>query len=559
MKIKNIEWRNIKSYGNKIQRIEFPDQGGLWMLLGKNGNGKSTLLELPKILYYGRLNDVKKEDIANRLNKHGWIRGEVEIKPGHDIIIERTFAPSNLTVYKKTDNEKIDIGKAGISNYQDYIDLEVTGLPYNIFSNVISLSINDFKSFISMSPKDKRVIIDKLFSMEIINKMYTLVRDDMKDVKKNIEIYDKEIISLEKNIVYASKELDGLKKSVSTNNTEKVKDISNKLVIYKNKITDARKKLETYKNKETQIRNSYNKFIQQKSDLNSGIRKIKEQLELYDEDKCPTCGTDFSKDEFSEIKDVLNHKLLEKNKKIQEVNSMEQKYKDTFAKLQVSISKLSKFIYKAESGQVTLNKELEKIKQDKPVEFESIKNIISKNKKEKNKKEDYKKDIDNNYQHLATLNSLYSDNGVKQKVLDNYLPTLNREIEYTLNELHFPYKLNFNNDFEPELSHLGIDINVNTLSTGEKKRVDLAVLISMIRMLKQKYPNLNTFMLDEVLSSIDGDGLYDIIGLLLKTAKDMNINIFIINFSLLPIEYFYKKIDIYKKDGFSDLEITNLE
>jgi hypothetical protein len=95
--------------------------------------------------------------------------------------------------------------------------------------------------------------------------------------------------------------------------------------------------------------------------------------------------------------------------------------------------------------------------------------------------------------------------------------------------------LRFNSDFEPLLEHLGIHINVETLSTGEKKRVDLAVLISIIRMLKRKYPSLNIFMLDEVLSSIDGDGIYDIIGLLpvelLLTVISLTAEATLVNFN----------------------------
>jgi ABC-type multidrug transport system ATPase subunit len=127
-----------------------------------------------------------------------------------------------------------------------------------------------------------------------------------------------------------------------------------------------------------------------------------------------------------------------------------------------------------------------------------------------------------------------------------------------LSELHFPYTLEFNTDFEPSLTHLGIEVNVDTLSTGEKKRVDLTVLISIIRMLKRKYPSLNIFMLDEVLSSIDSDGFHDILGLLQRTAKEMCLNIFIINHSELPIEYFCRQIKIEKNDGFSDMTIIDL-
>jgi energy-coupling factor transporter ATP-binding protein EcfA2 len=160
---------------------------------------------------------------------------------------------------------------------------------------------------------------------------------------------------------------------------------------------------------------------------------------------------------------------------------------------------------------------------------------------------------------MAILGDLYSDNGVKKRIMESYLPTLNKEIEYTLHELHFPYELYFNSDFEPQLHQLGIEVSVETLSTGEKKRVDLAVLISIIRMLKRKYPSLNIFMLDEVLSSIDGDGIYDIIGILQKTAKELSMNIFIINHSPLPVEYFSYKIEIQKNAGFSDMTVEKLD
>ena len=84
-------------------------------------------------------------DSANRLNKHGWVKGEVETSPGTLVTIERHISPQELIVHKYRTSEEAnddnDIGKAGIKNYQDYIDIEVTGLPYNIFSNIISLSV----------------------------------------------------------------------------------------------------------------------------------------------------------------------------------------------------------------------------------------------------------------------------------------------------------------------------------------------------------------------------------------------------------------------------------
>ena len=40
MIIKKLKFRNIKSYGNKIQEITFDNKGGLTLLTGTNGSGK---------------------------------------------------------------------------------------------------------------------------------------------------------------------------------------------------------------------------------------------------------------------------------------------------------------------------------------------------------------------------------------------------------------------------------------------------------------------------------------------------------------------------------------
>ena len=555
MKLKKIEWRNIGPFGNKLQEINLPDTGGLWMVLGKNGNGKSFFVNIPKILYYGKLDRFKKDEIANRMNKHGWVRGEIQINSGTEVVIERKLSPSDLTVWK--DGE--DIGKSGIANYQNYIDSEVTGLPYHIFSNIISLSVNDFKSFISMTPHDKRIIIDKLFAMEIINQMNYLVKSDLRDIKINMQVFDREIVSLKNNIDTAVKELAKLKDQVTNDNTARINEITKSLTEYKPKLQEGYDKRSEYLGKKTEITKAYNIFLQQKTKISQEISTISKQIKLYEQDKCPTCETPFSEVRFELIKEQLNADIKEKEHGLETITASEATYTVAFDKLDDAIQKINNFIIQYESTFRSLEAEMKRLQADKSPEFGSIQNIITKNSKILTDKESDKIKFDDDYKYLAMLEELYSDAGVKKKILESYLPTLNKEIEYTLHELHFPYSLSFNSDFEPRLKQLGLDISVETLSTGEKKRVDLAVLISIIRMLKRKYPSLNIFMLDEVLSSIDGDGIYDIIGLLQNISKEMNINIFIINHSPLPIEHFDFKIQISKNAGFSDLEVEELE
>lgn len=554
MKLRKIEFRNIGPFGNKLQTLELPDEGGLWMVTGKNGNGKSFFVNLPKIGYYGKIDKFKKDEIANRLNKHGIINLEVETGPDTRVTINRTFSPISLNVNKNNE----DIGKAGITDYQSYIDLEVTGLPYHIFSNIISLSINDFKSFISMTPHDKRIIIDKLFAMEVINKMNELVKRDLRDVKFNMDVFDREIISLKNNIEIAVKELQKLKEKITHDNTEKINQLAIKLQTYKPKLEEGYAKKKEWESKKSDILKSQNIFLKQKSKLTHDISHLQNQIELFNQEKCPTCATPFNDTRFDLIKGELQSEITIKTTEIENLKNEETKLSEMITKINQGLSKINDFIIQIQSAYNTISSEIEKLKMDKPVEFTSIQNIISKNTKALTTKSEDKVKFDEDYKYLAILENLYSETGIKKKILESYLPTLNKEIEFTLNELHFPYQLLFNSEFEPEMHHLGIEISVDTLSTGEKKRVDLAVLISIIRMLKRKYPGINIFMLDEVLSSIDGDGIYDIVGLLQKISKEMNINIFVINHSPLPIEQFDFKIEINKNTGFSDLVIEKL-
>ena len=183
MKIKSIKWRNIFSYGNREVSLDFDDEGTLWQLTGVSGAGKTSLLSIPKLLFFGKTEDdhgkpISVNDIANWTNKKGWIRGEV-ISGNNTYVIERTFSPSSLSVWKN--GEQID--RAGKKDMQNIIDTEILkGMPYHIFTNLMTLSLNGGKSFISMTPSDKREIIDKIFSLEIINKIYEYIKRDKKEL-----------------------------------------------------------------------------------------------------------------------------------------------------------------------------------------------------------------------------------------------------------------------------------------------------------------------------------------------------------------------------------------
>jgi DNA repair exonuclease SbcCD ATPase subunit len=64
--------------------------------------------------------------------------------------------------------------------------------------------------------------------------------------------------------------------------------------------------------------------------------------------------------------------------------------------------------------------------------------------------------------------------------------------------------------------------------------------------------------LDEIFSSVDSEGVYHILEILNETIKEINLNTFVINHTVLPAELFDKKIEITKNSGFSDISIESI-
>jgi len=116
----------------------------------------------------------------------------------------------------------------------------------------------------------------------------------------------------------------------------------------------------------------------------------------------------------------------------------------------------------------------------------------------------------------------------------------------------------FDEKFNCVLYHLGEEINPKTLSTGEKKKADFVIIMALIKMIKTRFPGLNILFLDEIFSSIDSSGIYHIINILHQTIKEAKINTFVINHTVLPSEYFDKRLEISKDSGFSEFTVEDI-
>lgn len=551
MKIKYLEFKNIGSFGEKLQTIEFPSNGHLILIKGPSGVGKSTYLNITKLLLFGKADGIPKNAVANRVNRNGYIKGIVT-EGEKTYIIERGFQPTYLNIYKE-DGTSLDM--VGVKDAQSYIDSEIVKMSYTLYSNIISLSLINFKSFLKMSPFDRREIIDRVFSLEIINHIFEFIKKDIKDLAANINMDNASIFSLSSTIESSKKELESIKESNDSSISSSIQSNMNMLVDIENKVKLIQEKYQEVSATNNNMVQVIQTLNQELTNVNFKIKHINEKIGLFNLGCCPTCGTKFDSYEFKEMLHKLEEEKAEKETlkerieaKIKEVQEAKAPYDQA---IQVLVQKSREF----SAERLRINAETNALKNSikNTAEYQSIQNIIN------NTEESIsvvKKRISantNKINNLEILQNLFSIDGVKKQVIENYLPKLNAEIKDTLIRLNFPYTLTFDSQFNSHVTDLGNDISVETLSVGEHRRVDLAVLCSVFKLIKRKYPSINVFTLDEVLSSVDPENSTEILKFLKEFSAEMKINTYVISHINMTEDLFDDCIEIYKDMRFSDV------
>ena len=553
MKIKKVIFKNFASYGNTLQTLDFEDTS-LFLVLGGNGFGKSTLANVIKFLCYGKVEGVNNGELPNRINKNLW--GSIELESrGRHVKIERGLAPNIFKIYING----VEYDQAGKMNTQEYLEEEIFEISYNVFKNVIILSVNDFKSFLTMSPGDKKSIVDKLFGFSVINDLRESIKKDRREVRQELKTLEDELNSLTESILSVQEKIIQLEEASQKKNSEKIKDLKNQLFQFdenKKKLNEANK---TLKDRLSGIDKQISENRKIYAESSAEVKTLDQKLKLFENKQCPTCQSDLSGEFHQNLKKDLEDKksqLLEKEQSVESlIKESREAYKQVQDKQHGIISKLSSL----ETNMNNLKKELVKLASNLDNgEHTELSSLIREFRDKEKEKTDKKTTVGSEDHYLQILENILGDDGIKNLAIKTILPTLNSQVAQMGRRMHIPFSIKFDDKFDSIITHLGEEINPKTMSTGERKKADFVIIIALIRLLKLRYPSLNILFLDEIFSSVDSDGVYHIIGILHDMVKEIEMNTFVINHTVLPSELFDKKIEIRKDSGFSSFSVETI-
>lgn len=564
MLISEVGIRGFKSYGNNEQVLKLnTDRGDLILLVGNNGAGKSSLLDSFDYVLYGKVRGKKKKwttlsNLPNRIN--GELQNRIKfVSGGTEVEVVRGISPNVLKLIENG----LENDRAGKANLDEKIENYI-GLDIETFKSFISMSINDFKNFISLSTEEKQLLLDKLFNLEIINILNQILKDLNKANKLQLTKYDSEINTIDDSISRIKSSIAKAIEKEKQNIQGEIDKIKAEMEAKKEDYQTLKDKVEKIKSKDKELKDDLDKEREQYIKLQSEIKNAQKDIDLYDSGKCPTCGTDFDNEHFHNLKGTLIEKKTSLDNLKVEIEDNIRKVKERQTKLQSMSDEANKAFNDLTYLLKNYKSQIDKLQLQK--DSESGKSSANTEEFEKTIKElEEKRAV--SYEYIATskdkelyykeLNKIFGEDGVKKSIIAGIIKPINHFIAENTKKMHLPFQVSLDETFTAEIKQFGNVIEHDSLSTGETKKVNIAILIAYLKLIRTK-KHINILFLDEVFSSIDIEGIQSILDLLKSFANDYNINIFVVHHAILNQETFDRIIKI-NKDVFSTIEEVQIE
>jgi DNA repair exonuclease SbcCD ATPase subunit len=565
MVIEEIGIRNFKSFGNSRQSLKLNTESGeLILLVGVNGAGKSTLLKSFDYVLYGKSTGTRKKwstlsTLPNRING-GDMLVDIKFKSkGTDVEIKRGISPGILELWENgVLNER-----AGKSNLDTKIE-DYVGFDIDTFKSFMSMSVDSFKNFISLTTEEKQLLLDKLFNLEVINILNTILKELNKNNKIRMASLDSEISTLNESIQSIQNSINKSIEKEKENIQVEIDSIKSEMDSKKDDYKTIKDKIEKIKSKDLELKDEMEKEKSQYIILQTDIKGVQKDIDLYDSGKCPTCKTDFDSDHFVTLRSTLVEKKESLEKIKSEIESNIKVVKEKQVKLQ-SISDdatkvfndITYFLKNCKSQIERLQSKQQKEDGKNSENIQEFQNTILELNEKKTTSSNNISSCKDKELYYKELNRIFGEDGVKKSIISGIIKPINYFINENIKKMGMHFEVSLDETFTAEIKHLGSQIDHDTLSTGEQKKVNVAILIAYLKLIRTK-KHINVLFLDEVFSSIDLEGISDILSLLKSFSNDYNINIFVVHHALLNHENFDRIIRI-NKEIFSSIEEVNFE
>lgn len=560
---RKIRWKNFLSTGNMFTEVDLSTKGTT-LIVGENGAGKSTILDAITFSLFGKtFRSINKPQLINTITRKDLVvEIEFSIQSNHYKIV-RGMRPNVFEVYC---NDNLVNQSAEMKDYQEHLERNILKINYKSFCQVVILGSASFVPFMQLPAHARRTIIEDLLDLQVFTTMNTLLKENVQlnnselqeneNGRKIVEAKIKMVKEHLKEIQNKNEQFIREKKQAATDIEAKIYNTTEK----KNTLLLQAEELRASAGDSGSIKNKIDKLKELRVQMEAKSKLLANEVDFFKKhDNCPTCKQSIS-DEFScEVVD-------KRSSEIEEIASGLEKlvvaYNDNNEKLKAILdieSKADEIMVQVSHETLALRMLNEQLK--------SISKEIDEAKKTSKENSDVKvvdleKDLTNlsnrynilqeDKQVLSAASMLLKDGGIKTRIVNQYIPVINKLINKYLGEFDLFVEFNLDEQFNEVIkSRYRDEFSYASFSEGEKQKIDLAILFTWRAVAKLRNSlSTNLLILDEVFdSSLDGQAADDLLKILQNISRDSNV--FIISHRDTLHDKFENVIKFVKTKSFS--------
>ena len=534
---KKVRWKNFLSTGNYFLEVQL-DRSPTTLIVGENGSGKSTVLDaLCFVLFNKPFRTISKSQLVNSINLGGTIVEIEFVIQKNNFKIIRGMKPNIFEIYC---NGRMMNQDANALDTQKILEQQILKLNYRSFTQVVILGSSTFIPFMQLRSKDRREVVEDILDIKIFSLMNFLLKHKVKEVSEELKSIEYEFRLSKEKIDLQNKYIEDIRKNKERIIEEKEHLVfdSERVVLSEqekaDKIKLEIKSLEPETSQKENVKSSIREYHKMEAKLSNRVDENKRQKEFFENNEtCPVCTQDIELG-------LKKQKIEEKSKRIQELNSGIDKLKvelDDKEQLLKGIEMLSKQIREKEVEVAKIgtsithmerlirqtNIQIQAMKKGEVSEEDKVK-LTRLSERCKLQEEQITKLREDKF-YVDVARNLLMDTGIKTKIINKYLPIMNKLINGYLTSMDFYVNFTLDNNFNETIKSRHRDeFSYSSFSEGEKMRIDLALLFTWRAVAKMKNStNTNLLILDEIFdSSLDTTGTDDFLKIL-HTFADQNV------------------------------------